>query len=97
MMKRRNMILKIFLVLSLCAMTAACASKEIYWYKAGAKEQTIKSDKFQCEEAAVAYANDMGASGKIDMINKRIKACMESRGYVGVPKKSLPSGAPKVK
>lgn len=96
-MKRHNIVLKIFLTLGLCAMITACASKDIYWYKVDAKEQEIKRDKFQCEEAAVTYANDMGASGKKEMISKRIKTCMEIRGYAGVPEKSLPPGAPRVK
>gem|GEM_PF-1782743 len=91
-MKRYPLMLKALLILGLCMLASACASPNMCWYKDKTTDHQIKTDRFQCEEAAVTYSNDMGASGNLGLITLRMIACMkDSRGYQLVSESTLPA------
>ena len=69
----------------------------MYWYNAKKDLMDVKTDKFQCEEAAAAYSRNMGEAGDKEIVSKRIKDCMELRGYVFINENEMPDGAAKIK
>lgn len=83
--------------LALALTLSGCGGGAMYWYNAKKDLMTTKTDKFQCEETAAAYSRNMGEAGNKDIVNKRIKDCMEIRGYVFITESELPEGAPKIK
>ncbi|MGV8080133.1 MAG: hypothetical protein AB2L22_08750 [Syntrophales bacterium] len=87
----------ILLLLLLPLILSGCASKNMYWYNSGKDLRATKADKFECEEAAVTYSRDMGKAGNMDIINQRIRECMEIRGYIYAPEDEIPAGAFRVK
>ncbi len=88
---------KLIALMMLLLILSGCASKNMYWYNAGKDMRATKADKFECEEAAVTYSRDMGKAGDMDMINQRIRECMEIKGYVHAPEEEIPAGAFRVK
>ncbi|HOI75470.1 MAG TPA: hypothetical protein PLO63_15100 [Syntrophales bacterium] len=85
------------LLLLLLLILSGCAPKNMYWYNSGKDMRSAKTDKFECEEAAVTYSRDMGQAGNTDMIDQRIRECMEIRGYVHAPEEEIPAGSFRVK
>lgn len=97
-MKKISTTLKILLILGLCMLASACATPNTCWYNAGKNLHQTKTDKFQCEEAAVAYCNDMDKPGNAEMIDLRMKKCMSDvRGYQLTAESTLPKGSTCVK
>ncbi|NPU85874.1 MAG: hypothetical protein HPY65_15465 [Syntrophaceae bacterium] len=88
---------KLTILLILVFIVSGCAPQSMYWYNTRKDMRAAKVDKFECEEAAVTYSRDMGQAGNTDMINQRLRECMEIRGYVYAPEDKIPSGAFRVK
>ncbi|MCX8111396.1 MAG: hypothetical protein N3D15_09140 [Syntrophorhabdaceae bacterium] len=73
-----------------------CGGGAMYWYHPNKDMQTVKKDKYECEDAAARYSADMGKAGKEEVVKKRLKECMELRGYIYSEESKIPKGASKI-
>ena len=96
-MKMRSLPLKVLLAAALSFALSGCGGGAMYWYNAKKDLMGTKTDKFQCEESAAAFSSNMGDAGNKELLSKRIRDCMEVRGYVYVQEGELPEGAPRLK
>ncbi len=75
---------------------SGCGATPRYWYNAQKDIASSKKDLFQCEEEAAAFSRNMGEAGNKDVVQKRLRDCMELRGYLSLTEEELPKGAPKL-
>ncbi len=75
---------------------SGCGGGKMYWYSPNKDIQTIKADKYECEAAAAKYSADMGKAGKEEIVSKRLKECMELKGYVYIDESQIPKGAGRI-
>lgn len=95
-MTRNTLILFVLVALASFALSG-CGGAQRYWYNSQKDVASSKKDLFQCEEEAAAYSRNMGQAGDTKMVEKRLRDCMELRGYLSLTEEELPKGAPKLR
>ncbi|HOV89945.1 MAG TPA: hypothetical protein PKW07_04450 [Syntrophorhabdaceae bacterium] len=75
---------------------SGCGAGKMYWFHPTKDLQTIKKDKYECESAAAKYSADMGKAGKEEIVSKRLKECMELKGYAYIEESQIPKGANRI-
>lgn len=72
---------------------SACASPKYVWYQPGKDRPAFMKDKFECDEESALYAKQLDRRGDQEVISRRLKECMDLRGYLRVREEEVPSGA----
>ena len=67
------------IVLLVVFLLNACAG--VTWVHPTKNASDFESDKFECEGAAAAYADNWGSPGNVFMIADRMKLCLQARGW----------------
>lgn len=86
----------VFLAAAFLMVFTGCGASKAFWYQTGKESSVLRKDLFDCQEEAAQYSKNMGKAGKQEIVEERIKKCMEVRGYVLIKEEELPSGAPRI-
>jgi len=92
-----NVIIRLVLMVLAALMLSGCGAAPRYWYNSQKDVMSSKKDLFQCEEEAASYSRNMGEAGDKEIVGKRLRDCMELRGYLSLTEDELPKGAPKLR
>lgn len=80
------------LLLLLAVGLGGCGTTYVWTHTAKTVE-AFKKDKFECEDDAATFSAHMGKAGEAKVVEPRLRACMELRGYRQVPDDEVPAGS----
>lgn len=71
------------------ACISGCASRHA-WFNPAKDDQARFADTYECEKQAATYSMNLGKPGNKNIVEARLKECMDLRGYKWVKEEDIP-------